>query len=64
MASDYEAHGSISNTQLAPQRKSSDTYFGELVLKTQHTGDSVGDNIRSEIVSLGVGILSGFPTSN
>lgn len=49
MASDYEAHGSISNTQLAPQRKSSDTYFGELVLKNQHTGDSVGDNIRSEI---------------
>ena len=49
MSSDYEAHGSISNSQLAPQRKPDDTYFGELVLKNMKTGDSVADNIRSEI---------------
>lgn len=48
-SSDYKAHGSISNQQLAPQRTGSDTYFGELVLINQRTGDSVADNIRTDI---------------
>ena len=47
--SDYKPHGSISCSLVAPQRKDSDTYFGELVLKDIKTGESVADNIRSDI---------------
>jgi len=45
-SSDYKPHGSISNTQLMPQRHYKDTFFGELVMQNAKTGESVADNIR------------------
>ena len=50
--SDYKPIGSVSLNQIAPQRKDSNTYFGELVLKNSHTGENTADNIRSEIFDL------------
>jgi len=47
----YEASGSISNQQLTPQRKFTDTYFGEMIMKNQRDGESVADNIRADVLT-------------
>jgi len=49
MSSDYEPHGSISNSQIAPQRKPKDTYFGELILQKQKTGESIAQLMKNDI---------------
>ena len=50
-SSDYKAHGSISNTQLMPQRHYKDTFFGELIMQNAKTGESVADNVRYDALS-------------
>ncbi|MHA2023479.1 MAG: hypothetical protein ACTSWQ_07435, partial [Candidatus Thorarchaeota archaeon] len=48
--SDYKPHGSVSNQQLAPQRRFADTFFGELVVANTRSGDSVADNVIEDIL--------------
>ena len=60
MSSDYKAHGSISVNQITPQRKTDDTFFGELVLKNAKTGDNVAQNIRDDIFTGNLAKLRGF----
>ncbi len=58
--SDFQPNGSISNQQISPQRKDSDTYFGELVLANQKTGQTVADRIREDIFEGPTSKLRGF----
>lgn len=44
--SDYEAHGSVSVSQLGVQRDIKDTYFGDLLMMHPYNGRNTADEIR------------------
>ena len=70
--SDYEATGSVSFSQIAQQRRTDDSYIGELIVQNTKTGENIAANIRSEIFDLSTaklrryhkwGTLKGFTGS-